>query len=288
MRTLTTSCLLCDSPQTELYYHKSQNTYHKDFRICTSCGYVFTWPRISVEQYLSYYRGDYAKDVYALGEDEASVEEAISWRTRSSKMKIDFFASFYPKGGRALEIGSGLGTFLKELRDRFHMTVRGVELSPQFAKIASQRFGIETFLGDASDFFKTDKRNSYDVIVMDQVLEHLYDPLSLLREVKKKLTPKGLLYVGVPNLSSPAAAKPDFFIPEHVSYFSPHTLALLVKQAGFRIIDVALPEFASMHFLLQPQEARRSSREARHRFLPLSAKDFDTAFASFADHHVFS
>lgn len=275
---MTSSCLLCGFPQTDLYFTNKKNAYHKDFRICGACGYIFAFPRIPEHDYLSYYGGDYAKEIYSLKNDEVSIQEAIDWRTKSSKMKIGFFAEFYPKGVKVFEVGSGLGTFLHEMEMQYAAIVSGVELSPHFVTIAKEKFGISTYLGDAFEFFKHDKDNTYGVIIMDQVLEHLYHPLTLLNELKKKLEPNGLLYIGVPNVSSPAQDKPGFFFPEHVSHFTPYTLELLTKQAGFRIVKSLAQNFGSMHFLLTHAEAPGVAGEVKQTHSPLKRGDIDAAF----------
>src|SRR5262249_45937238 len=79
---------------------------------------------------------------------------------------------------------------------------------------------------------------SFDLITLRQALEHIHDPLSLLREVHRLLAPAGKLIVSVPNIDSwPfrwfGANWFGLDLPRHLTHFTPRTLRLMAERAGF-------------------------------------------------------
>src|SRR5215831_8620802 len=97
-----------------------------------------------------------------------------------------------------LEIGCGRGELLVGAANR-GWSVHGVEMTEGYAQLARSR-GIEV---ECSPVEKCQSLNqTYDVILLAAVLEHLYDPLGILRRVKDALRPGGLVFIDVPNETS--------------------------------------------------------------------------------------
>jgi 2-polyprenyl-3-methyl-5-hydroxy-6-metoxy-1,4-benzoquinol methylase len=83
----------------------------------------------------------------------------------------------------------------------------------------------------------------FEVVTMWQSLEHVHQPLEVLRAAFRLLTPGGKLLVTVPNFAGLGAQwfGPSWYgldAPRHLSHFSPETLYRMVSQAGFAQIDV--------------------------------------------------
>ena len=72
----------------------------------------------------------------------------------------------------------------------------------------------------------------FDMIVFSQTLEHLYDPLLALANLYRHLSPGGLLFTSVPTHSIP------HMVPHHFSQLTPTGLAVLMRQAGFDVVEV--------------------------------------------------
>jgi SAM-dependent methyltransferase len=77
----------------------------------------------------------------------------------------------------------------------------------------------------------------FDVVVMNHVLEHVADPIGLLREVRKRLRRNGVLHVAVPNISCWSAVLPGWtsYEPYHLIYFESLTLRRALMAAGFTV-----------------------------------------------------
>ena len=86
------------------------------------------------------------------------------------------------------------------------------------------------------DAFST-SHESYDVIILRHVLEHTHDPVALVASLGAHLTPRGILYIEVPNLDSTCAKSfrdkwPGFYVPRHIFHYTQASLAAIIARAG--------------------------------------------------------
>jgi 2-polyprenyl-3-methyl-5-hydroxy-6-metoxy-1,4-benzoquinol methylase len=159
--------------------------------------------------------------------------------------KMDQIESRIGRKGKILDVGCSFGFFLDAARQR-GWTVTGVELSEYAASYAMQRFGLSVVNKSILD--AGFEANSFDVITMWYVIEHLPNPKGVLECLGNLLKNDGILVVSTPNVKSYQAKfqgkKWRMWIPpEHVLYFSPETVKHLCKQCSLDIIDyeTALP-----------------------------------------------
>lgn len=246
-------CALCESADQSVFNESNSETVHTRNVICNRCGLIFVSPRLSEPEYLAYYAdGDYVKDHYGLARAE-DIDEVISWRGRRAKEKIDCFPEIFCLAKNALEIGAGVGVFLDELKNRYGTIVAGIEPSKKFAEIARARFNIPIFEGTLQSFMKNEKAaDRFDLVIMDQVIEHLYHPLETLRAAASLLVPNGYLYVGAPNIASPKHPRDEFFIGPHVYTFNPWTITLMLWRAGLKVVRMQTPSASPLYLIATP------------------------------------
>lgn len=139
----------------------------------------------------------------------------------------------YRSTGRLLDVGYGNGQFLVAARDMgWHAA--GTELS-EVAHQHARELGLEVFLGDLHEAKFPEE--SFDVVRMEEVIEHLPDPVDSLKEVRRVLRPGGVLYLTTPNFNSLnqllLGASWSVFDPGHLHYFTPRSLQLALTRAGF-------------------------------------------------------
>ncbi len=84
---------------------------------------------------------------------------------------------------------------------------------------------------------------SFDVVTMWQSLEHVHQPLAILREALRVLVPGGTAVIAVPNFAGFSARwfGPHWFgldLPRHLTHFTPTTLTDMLQAAGFRVKSV--------------------------------------------------
>jgi 2-polyprenyl-3-methyl-5-hydroxy-6-metoxy-1,4-benzoquinol methylase len=139
--------------------------------------------------------------------------------------------------GRLLDVGCGNGILL-EVAVRRGWTAEGVELSSYAAGLARERTGLMVHEGTLDKLAL--EPLSYDAVTLTQVIEHLVDPLDLLRRAAALLRPGGLLLVATPNPECwLARAKGERFnywlIPAHATLYAPRALRLVLARAGLPV-----------------------------------------------------
>lgn len=158
------------------------------------------------------------------------------------KAKLDFKAMYLRvrPGAKLLEIGCGSGRQLEFLR-QLGWQVEGLDLDSVAVKAASAR-GLTVHSGSLKEQNFADR--SFDVVVSSHVIEHVHDPVDLLRECRRILRPGGRLVVITPNTASLGhtwfrsnwlALDP----PRHLHLFNPTSLNRAAQEAGLAVCRLA-------------------------------------------------
>ncbi|HEU4948034.1 MAG TPA: class I SAM-dependent methyltransferase [Kribbella sp.] len=157
-------------------------------------------------------------------------------------------AEFVPEG-RVLEVGCGYGYFLQAALDAGY-DAYGIDLSPAAVKWAAERHPGRVFCGLLEEVPEIQDQQ-YDVIFGSHLIEHLTEPAAFLETASRLLRPGGLVVLVTPNIKSLLARVSgrrwvSFKIPEHVSYYDPHTITKLLNRTGYtvRAIDPAYQYYA--------------------------------------------
>jgi SAM-dependent methyltransferase len=148
--------------------------------------------------------------------------------------------------GRLLDFGCGAGKFLKRM-SALGWDVTGIDFS-EVAVASVRDAGLKAMQGSLPHAGLAGQ--TFDVVTMRHALEHVPDPLAVLRAAREVLAPGGKLVIQVPNFASweveyfqDAAELLD--LPRHLSHFTPSTLRGLLGRAGFSSIDVRQACYAS-------------------------------------------
>jgi 2-polyprenyl-3-methyl-5-hydroxy-6-metoxy-1,4-benzoquinol methylase len=136
-------------------------------------------------------------------------------------------------GGALLDVGCGDGSFLALARACGWQQVLGLEPDPKAARLASQT-GVRVIEGGLEVL--ASQSDAFDVITLSHVIEHVHDPLLMLRACHRLLKPGGQLWLETPNVSSLGHRVfgrhwRGLEAPRHLVLFSP--LGLALKSAGF-------------------------------------------------------
>lgn len=141
-----------------------------------------------------------------------------------------------PKNVRVLDIGCGFGETLGYYQSR-GCRAYGVEVDENIRRVAD-KFGYKIHVGlFDSNLYES---NFFDYITMDQVIEHVSDPLETMRGIAKVLKPGGVAILSTPN-SDGWGAKVfgrywiNWHVPYHCQFFSVNSMKLVAEQAGLSL-----------------------------------------------------
>ncbi|MBN1526093.1 MAG: class I SAM-dependent methyltransferase [Candidatus Omnitrophica bacterium] len=195
--------------------------------MCTDCGLIRSNPRMTEAQTRDFYSSDLYRRCYE-GYDYL---EAFEKRKYEDSSVIHIFeavdkARKITPGVTVIELGAGGGWNLLPFI-KAGAIARGIEYSPSLVELG-RKHGVDMAQGDANDI-----RGVYDVVIINHVLEHLPDPVGLLKKITKHMHDGSVIYIGVPNIM-------NFGISQlqgaHTYYFTPWTLEYFCSKAGLRLI----------------------------------------------------
>lgn len=153
------------------------------------------------------------------------------------KSEIDFEVMYLKSKpqGRLLDIGCGSGKFLI-LMQKLSWQVKGTEIDPKAVEMAKNN-KLQVRLGEINE--QKYPENFFDVITLNNVIEHVSDPLNIFLECRRILKNTGFLMIATPNAKSRIhnIYKDKWFNldpPRHLYLFSPKNLEDLLEKAGFK------------------------------------------------------
>ena len=238
--TTVNSCIVCKNQKNNLYLNniihtcgiantlKIENS-NSDIYICTNCNHYFLSPVIDEKCILEYYNilnSEYFNysPTYSRREDDLKIVKQVQ------KIKSK---------GRVLEIGCGNGFFLKEFQELGYDCI-GIEPSPKAAQFANtvNKLNVKHGFLDSKSF----EVESFDIILLMDVIEHLYKPNELIELCNKFLKKRGILVILTGDIESKNAKlwKQKWFYLyswEHISFFNEKSIRFLLEKNGFKIYN---------------------------------------------------
>jgi 2-polyprenyl-3-methyl-5-hydroxy-6-metoxy-1,4-benzoquinol methylase len=217
---------------------------------CCSCGLQFkiaARPEVPLAEYYA----DTA--LYQHRDDEAEADKEFA-------RVLEILVERLPHGGRLLDVGSGPGHFLRAaVQAGFQAT--GVELNPGLAELAAASSGAEVIAGDALALptLLAGREGGFDAVTMLDLIEHVLDPIQLLRDAASFVKPGGVLLVYTPNhaglivrtaalirtltLGRVEGPLRGIYDCDHIVFFTPDTLRDAVRRAGLEPGDLTMIKF---------------------------------------------
>lgn len=232
---------VCECPVCGLsdVIHKWHVKFHDrefDYVICKSCGLIYLQPLPSHDAVLDAYREESPDYIYQ--EDYFSFLERCEEKTGPPIQLVKLIDSYLSKCSSdnifALDVGAGVGSLLRVMRDEFGWQVEGIEPGP-YSDRAARKHNISIYNVPIEEY---DTMNQYDVITMMSVIEHTPKPAMMLRKVRSLLKRDGLLVLETPNADSwmarwKGARWGALLPPAHMLMFKPDTMEKLLRATGF-------------------------------------------------------
>ena len=213
-------CTACRNSRSIIVLRRDSLSLHR----CLNCGTVFLgeYSDVFVPELYAYY------DRYEnLGKEDVfdpitseRCEDLLRWFSR------------FGIGREVLDVGCGLGQFV-EVANRSGWIAEGLELSREAVDFACRQ-GLPV---QELDFLSAAiKPNSYDLVTLFEVIEHVPNPAEFLYRAGKVVRPGGLVCLTTPNFASAGRylLGEDWKVVDsgHLTYFTPPTLRALVEKTG--------------------------------------------------------
>jgi SAM-dependent methyltransferase len=250
------ACRLCGAEGAPLYAGLRDRSYGApgswSFRSCPNAGCALIWldPAPAEGEAAKAYRNYYTHRSFSPPAGESAVDRALlavyfaadnllsritglgALQRRAEVMYLDGVSP-----GRLLDVGCGDGTIPARLR-RLGWSAEGTEVDPEAAAHARTKHGLTVHLGSLETLGLSG--DSFDAVVMNHVVEHVHDPVALLRECRRILRPGGRLVVVTPNTKSLGHrifGKDWGHLdpPRHLHLFSRSSLRECAQKAGIGI-----------------------------------------------------
>ena len=250
-----TSCNSCGHGEYEVIGRSPDFEYNTcanefSFGKCSGCGLVFIVDRPDVTALNTIYPATYIP--YHFNEHLGPVISAL--RNFVQKAKIKPIRRFAEAESLIVDVGTGGAEFLRLLRDFGDPSWRlvGVDISDESMEVV-KNLGLEAVQGRFESMPWT--LPSPDVVVMNQVIEHLDNPKAVIMRSFGLLKPGGILMMETPSVDAWDARLfrrrywGGWHTPRHWTLYTPGTLRDLIESVGFETVDVE--HLLSPNFWLQ-------------------------------------
>jgi 2-polyprenyl-3-methyl-5-hydroxy-6-metoxy-1,4-benzoquinol methylase len=216
-----------------------------------------TFPQPKAEKLSDYYESE---DYISHTDTKRNLLEYVyhSVRKIALKKKLKLINSFNSETKSLLDIGCGTGDFLETALNA-NWTITGIEPNAQARTIANSKTNNAVF---QTEYLHQLNPNSFDVITLWHVLEHLPDLEHQIKLVKSLLKPNGTLVIAVPNYKSYDALHYKNFwaaydVPRHLWHFSKTAISELVKKENMKLVQT-LPMMFDAYYVSLLSEKYKS------------------------------
>ena len=260
MRSLTETelrCMFCKSGELTLVhrYHAPPpievcfdlvdgKTYQRELLRCAHCGHFYS---LHDMDFSAIYDGAYADANYAGDKMRQTFDRIVSlppersdntWRVKRVR---DYAYPILEARGlleTLLDVGSGLAVFPYAMKGAgWHVTA--LDPDPRQSAHARDVAGVTSIHGD---FMTLDTPGRYGLVSFNKVLEHIEDPVSMLRRSRDCLEAGGICYVELPDgemaIRDADGPNREEFLIDHPHIFSAASMTLLAQKAGFRVDEL--------------------------------------------------
>lgn len=244
MSELTMRCPVCEGitffPGAEIFDDRYGEPNRYQLAHCAACGHVATAPRLRESDLPGLYGNYYPRK--NIGADDVAREADKAKRVLASWVRwwngTDNQGQYSVRAGELmLDVGCGSGTSLLEAK-ALGATAFGIEADPNVKPIAAA-LGLTIHFGNLQD--RPFPEHAFDLIVMNQVVEHLPDPDEGLCMLSERLTPSGRMVLVFPNTASlwrrlSGSRWINWHIPYHLHHFDSKHFERMVRRCGLEVV----------------------------------------------------
>lgn len=228
-------CLVCNSLFSDVVYEYRTSLLLDDekypitstLNLCDTCGIIFNNPRLKEETLGWLYNTSYGADTALYGSEELK---------HLNITRVDFIEKYAGAFRNVIDVGCGGGSLLFLFHQR-GKKVYGIEPAADLREYAKANYNLDILSGRLDHEFAEKNDSVYDLVVFNEVLEHVYNPIEFLR-FASRIT-NGFIYFDVPNTLKPRYWNiADFFSCEHLTHFTKYSIRRLAESLGFEVVAI--------------------------------------------------
>ncbi len=229
-RSSTNACPLCADTADKRFLCKANLIYGTVYDLveCENCGVIYFSPMPTIAELETFYNASYYNmDRHREeGKGMAFAKRLTRWKTK----------------GKFLDVGCATAFFINGIQTHSQWEVYGTDFGESAIRFARETLGLNVRHGDLADAKFPDAY--FDYVHVNNVLEHVLDPISLLKECRRIVKPEGVFYLSVPNGFNDSLDLIDFYNLEqqparskngHIFFFRDKTLYKLFDEIGFTV-----------------------------------------------------
>ncbi len=252
-------CPVCSSKELSAYITTKDYFFtQEEFTLskCDNCNFVFTNP-IPKELGKYYETTNYLS--HNTSDNGAIGKLYNKLRNINIKRKYKLVSSYNAKGS-ILDIGCGTGELLKFFKEN-NWNVTGVEPNDTARAFTKSNYKIEINEEDKLDQFEA---NSFNVITMWHVLEHVPDLNKRINQISNLLKKDGTIFIALPNLDSPDSKKYKKYwsaldVPRHLYHFTQNTFTELISKHNMKLIHAEPMKFDAYYVSMLSEKHLQNS-----------------------------
>ncbi len=237
---VSNGCSLCKGNDFSLLAEGDRYGFDLSKQMCNQCGLVQTYPSLPPEFHQKFYSYHY-RPLY-LKSKKIDYNSVIKEQTDKGKKYLQYFKdnglNNALKDLSVIEVGCSSSGTINTLKSHVK-SVQGCDLDIEAIEFARKNFKLNVEVG----MYPSTLPKGRKIIIMSHVLEHVFNPLETLIELRKLLKTGDYLFVAVPGLNM--VAKGDYkndlrryFHIAHVTDFTSNTLKNVVHCAGFKSLNI--------------------------------------------------
>ncbi|MFK5915794.1 MAG: class I SAM-dependent methyltransferase [Woeseiaceae bacterium] len=233
-----THCPVCNTDDIRSYHQDSNGI---KISKCPSCSVQFMNPVYS-DNYINDFYNNYTEDSYS--------QKVLDEQNFTANDYLQSVEKYLGRTGSMLDFGSGNGQH-SQVAMRRGWEVVGYDIDCKVAEKISNKFNFTYLCGAFEDVEW--KRKKFDLVYANQVVEHLKDPISMIKLIHARLNENGIFLVAVPNINSLSSRikimlekagvrkknKGKYYdTGHHVFYYDKKSIVKMLKIAGFDVISL--------------------------------------------------
>ena len=227
------NCPICLNFEREVISKIGRDLKELTTVICTGCGLIHSYPIPTQSELKKFYEHDYRKIYKSC--TKPNLKHVFRYAPHAIN-RIKYIKKYLkPQQNTFLDIGSGSGELLY-MAIKSGFVAKGIEPNIGYADYSKKYLDLPVINKIYHNAELTEK--SFDVVNLQDVLEHLPDPLFCLSFINKILKENGILSISVPNIEFYSHSPITQFHYAHVYNFNSATLKAILFKAGFEILDL--------------------------------------------------